>query len=203
MLSLINEERVSRGLEPLQLEKNLNASAEDHSSWMLQADVFSHRGQGNSTATQRIENSGFDLAGRWATAENIAIRAAQGAAGYRDEVKNLHEGLMNSPGHRANILDPNLKFIGIGIEIGLFTYSDGVERESVIVTQNFATTQGQVDLDNLRGGPEDEVIRGDNSDEFLFGEVGNDTILGGGGSDPLNGNAGNESHDAGLTLITL
>ena len=45
MLDLINEERTSRGLDPLQLEQNLNQSADAHSLWMLREDVFSHTGR--------------------------------------------------------------------------------------------------------------------------------------------------------------
>ena len=45
MLALINEERTSRGLQPLQLETRLNESSEDHSAWMLDTDVFSHTGR--------------------------------------------------------------------------------------------------------------------------------------------------------------
>lgn len=44
---------------------------------------------------------------------------------------------MDSPGHRANILNPDFTEIGIGIERGNFRGYD-----SVVVTQNFATTDG-------------------------------------------------------------
>ncbi|EPX81338.1 CAP domain-containing protein [Litoreibacter arenae] len=164
MLDLINEERSSRGLDTLQLEQNLNASADAHSDWMLEADVFSHTGEGGSTATQRMEAAGFDLDGSWQTAENIAIQSERGDPGFEDDVAQLHENLMNSPGHRANLLDPDLDYIGIGIDVGDFDYGSG-EYESVIVTQNFGSTQGEVDLDT--GGtpapapeaqPEPEIV---------------------------------------------
>ncbi|RLJ58968.1 Cysteine-rich secretory protein family protein [Litoreibacter meonggei] len=146
MLDLINDERTSRGLDTLQLEQNLNASADAHSDWMLNADVFSHTGAGGSTATQRIQAAGFDLDGSWQTAENIAIQSERGDPGYEDDVAQLHENLMDSPGHRANLLDPDLDYIGIGIDVGDFDYGSG-EYNSVIVTQNFGSTQGEVDLD--------------------------------------------------------
>ncbi len=50
MLDLINAERATRGLDPVQLELRLNASAEDHSTWMLAVDIFSHTGSGGSSA---------------------------------------------------------------------------------------------------------------------------------------------------------
>ncbi len=142
MLDLINEERKAAGLDPVQLEINLNESSEDHSSWMLQSDRFSHTGQGGSSATDRMRDADFDFSGRWASGENIAWQSERGASGLSDDVANLHESLMNSPGHRANILNPNFEYVGIGIERGDFKGWD-----AVMVTQNFAATGGQVDLD--------------------------------------------------------
>ncbi|WP_319546092.1 CAP domain-containing protein [Ruegeria conchae] len=143
MLALINQERTSRGLDPLELERNLNESSEDHSTWMLDTDRFSHTGQGGSSATQRMQAAGFDLSGSWRTGENIAWQSERGAPGISDDVAQLHQNLMNSPGHRANILNPDFKYIGIGIEEG-----DMQGFDAVMVTQNFAATQGEVDLDN-------------------------------------------------------
>ena len=146
MLDLINAERAAVGAPPLQLEQNLNLSADRHSAWMLQADVFSHTGQGGSSATDRMRDADFDFSGSWRSAENIAVQSERGPDGIMDDVENLHTSLMNSPGHRANILNPDLDYIGIGIALGDFDFSSGTY-ESVIVTQNFASTGGQVDLD--------------------------------------------------------
>ena len=142
MLNLINSERVSRGLDPVQLELRLNAAAEEHSDWMLETGTFSHTGEGDSSATQRIRESGFVLSGSWSTAENIAWQSQRGVPGFSDDVVNLHDALMNSDGHRANILNPALAYIGIGIEIGTF---QGVP--AVMVTQKFARTSADVQLD--------------------------------------------------------
>ena len=213
MLGLINEERTSRGLHALQLETNLNASAEDHSEWMLATNTFSHAGAliGNvsSTATQRIDAE-FDLSGSWRTAENIAVQSARGDAGFFDDVANLHVGLMNSPGHRANLLNPDLDYIGIGVEIGDFEFSEGEPWPSVIVTQNFASTQGTVDLDpGASGGPSEpgpEFTETDDDielqeagvyfalggDDNVVGSEFSETINGGSGNDEIFGNAGND-----------
>jgi hypothetical protein len=109
--------------------------------------VFSHTGEAGSSATQRIDSE-FDLSGSWRTAENIAIQSIRGEPGLMDDVEDLHTSLMNSPGHRANLLNPDLDYIGLGIELDDFTYSSGGTFESLIVTQNFATTAGMVDLDS-------------------------------------------------------
>lgn len=143
MLTLINEERTSRGLQPLQLETQLNDSSEDHSAWMLNTDTFSHTGSGGSTATQRMQAAGFDLEGSWRTGENIAWQSERGSEGISDDVAQLHQNLMNSPGHRANILNPDFEYIGIGVETG-----DMQGFDAVMVTQNFATTDAAVMLDS-------------------------------------------------------
>ncbi|WP_420585246.1 CAP domain-containing protein [Ruegeria sp.] len=142
MLALINEERVSRGLVPLQLETQLNASSEDHSAWMLGTDTFSHTGEGGSSATERMRDAGFDFTGSWRSGENIAWQSERGAEGASDDVEQLHQSLMNSPGHRANILNPDFRYIGIGIEEGDYNGWD-----AVMVTQNFAATDAEVMLD--------------------------------------------------------
>lgn len=145
MLRFVNEERSSRGLDPLRLELNLNEAAEDHSEWMLDRDIFSHTGRGGSSAGDRMEDAGFDFARGWGWGENVAYQSLRGAPGFADDVEDLHDALMNSPGHRANILNPDFEVIGIGIERGDF---DGFD--ALMVTQNFAYTGGSVDID--RGG---------------------------------------------------
>lgn len=139
MLELVNAERASAGLDPLTLNTALNASAEDHSQWMLESDTFSHTGQGGSSAGDRMGDAGFSFEGSWQWAENIGWQSERGDEGFSDDVAMIHDGLMNSPGHRANILDPNLEEIGIGVEIGEFT-SGSMDWEAVMITQNFATT---------------------------------------------------------------
>ncbi|MGR3463467.1 CAP domain-containing protein [Limimaricola sp.] len=148
MLDLVNDERTERGLSPLSLERNLNTSSEDHSSWMLQSDTFSHTGANGSSATDRMRDADFTFSGSWASGENLAWQSERGAPGLADDVIDLHESLMNSPGHRANILNPNFEVIGIGIEQGDFKGWD-----TVMVTQNFARTGAAVDLDEGASEP--------------------------------------------------
>ncbi|MBM7066766.1 CAP domain-containing protein [Actibacterium sp. 188UL27-1] len=160
MLDLINEERTSRGLTTLEINNDLNEAAEDHSAWMLRTNQFDHRGAGGSTATDRIEASGYELDGSWSTAENIGWQSERGATGLADDVRNIHDSLMNSPGHRANILNPNMEDIGIGIERGDFTADSGTF-DGVMVTQNF----GRTDAETSTPPETDEVAdRGDSGE---------------------------------------
>ena len=192
MLTLVNEERTSRGLDALQLELNLNQSADTHSDWMIEADTFSHTGAGGSSATQRMRDADMDLSGGWRTAENLAAVSVQGTDSYFDEVARMHTNLMNSDGHRANILNPDLDYIGIGISLGPLTYSNGRAYDSVLVTQNFASTGGTADLD-LAGTSAADTLQGGQGDDHLNGGGGSDTLIGARGNDTLRGEGGTDT----------
>ena len=209
MLSLINAERTSRGLNALQLEQDLNEAAEDHSEWMLEEDIFSHTGEDGSSPHERMQEAGFQFSGSWASAENVAWQSTRGAAGLSDDVVDLHNALMNSSGHRANILNPDFQYIGIGLENGDFDYG-AFTYDSLMVTQNFARTAADVDLDPSEGGSGDpdptpetpaEPTSGDDElsldapgtlnglagDDSLIGSSGADTLIGGDGNDTIKG----------------
>ncbi len=138
----INAEREAEGLPGLKLEVHLNASSQAHSDWMAETGTFSHTGEGGSTSGERIAETGFELSGSWRTAENLAYTSLQGGLGA-DEADKMHDGLMGSAGHRANILNPDLEYVGIGLSVGKINVG-GVNHEVVFLTQNFAATDGEV-----------------------------------------------------------
>lgn len=135
LLELINSERAKAGVQPLAFDNDLSESAEGHTNWMLATDTFSHTGSGGSSPTQRIKAAGYTLSGSWATGENVAWATTRSPAGYNDEVLLLHNNLMNSSGHRANLLNANFREVGLGFEVG-----DYRGRSSAFVTENFAKT---------------------------------------------------------------
>lgn len=135
LLELINAERAKAGVQPLAFDNDLSEAAEGHSRWMLATDTFSHTGSGGSSPTQRMKAAGYTLAGSWATGENIAWATTRSPTGYNDEIQLLHNNLMNSSGHRANILNGNFREVGLGFEVG-----DYRGRSSGFVTENFAKT---------------------------------------------------------------
>ena len=201
MLALVNAERTSRGLSALRINGLLNDSAEDHSKWMLEVDVMSHTGVSGSKPGDRMRAAGYVFEGAWAAGENIAWQSQRGAAGLADDVINLHAALMNSPPHRANLLNPNFTEIGIGIEIGFFT-SNGKIWPSIIVTQNFANSSA----DNggpglpvpLAGTALADIVYGTAGGEVIDGLGGHDQLVGGGGNDSLNGGEGLDTLTGGL-----
>src|SRR5215213_10020726 len=141
MLELVNRERAKTGAQPLAFNGNLNDSADSHSSWMISADVFDHTGLSGSTPHERMVKAGYSFAGSWASAENIAWASLRSPAGLQDEVELLHTNLMNSPGHKANILNGTYREIGIGFQTGGYLTWD-----AAFVTQNFARSGSKVFL---------------------------------------------------------
>jgi serralysin len=135
MLELINAERAKVGVQPLAFDGDLNESSEDHSNWMLSSNIFSHTGAGGSNAGDRMETAGYDSSGNWTWGENIAWKSFNGTVNIQAEVQQLHINLMNSPGHRANLLKGDFREIGVGVETGQFENYD-----AAMVTQNFART---------------------------------------------------------------
>jgi serralysin len=135
MLELVNSERAKTGAQPLAFDSNLNTSAENHSQWMIATDTFSHTGVNGSNPGARMTAAGYQFTGSWTWGENIAWASTRAPAGLQDEVSLLHTNLMNSPGHRANILNDSFKEIGVGFEVGQYS-----SYEAAFVTQNFAKT---------------------------------------------------------------
>ena len=143
MLALINGARGAAGLEPLRLITLLNQAAETHSAWMLRADDFGHDGEDDTTPADRMAAAGYPFEGVSLALENIGWQNARGEADHEDDVAQIHDSLISSPGHRANILNPDAQDVGIGIEIGTFTGDNG-DYEAVMVTQVFGATEADV-----------------------------------------------------------
>lgn len=104
VVELTNHERTKAGLPSLQPNPQLMIAAGKHAMDMALEDYFSHFDPNEKTKpSQRITQTGYN----WAhCAENIY-------AGGETPEKAV-KGWMESPGHCANILDPNLQEIGVG-----------------------------------------------------------------------------------------
>lgn len=106
MLNLVNAERTSRGLNPLQVDPQLVKLARLKSQDMINKGYFSHQSPTYGSPFEMMRNYGvnYRMAG-----ENLA-----GAP----TVERAHDSLMNSSGHRANILRQQFTHVGIGIVNG-------------------------------------------------------------------------------------
>ena len=106
MVSLVNQERTSRGLQPLAVDMRLVKVARMKSMDMIKNNYFGHQSP--------VYGSPFDLL----KSQGITYRTAGENLAGNSSVTNAHTGLMNSSGHRANILNANFTKIGIGIVKG-------------------------------------------------------------------------------------
>ncbi len=103
IVQLTNAFRQQNGLAPLTLNNRLTSAAQIHAQDMALQDFVSHTGADGSSIGDRISATGY----RWSlAAENIA-------AGYQTAAAAV-QGWIDSPGHRANLLDPQLTEIGVG-----------------------------------------------------------------------------------------
>lgn len=104
VLAETNAQRVANGLAPFTLEARLTQAAQGHSEDQAAMRLLTHTGSDGSTPGDRITRSGYV----WRTwAENAA-------AGYRDGTAVVI-AWMNSAGHRANLMNPQLTEIGLGL----------------------------------------------------------------------------------------
>ena len=106
MLDMVNRERAANGLRPLAADPELTEVARRHSADMFARGYFAHDTPEGLSPFDRMHeaNVQFLTAG-----ENLALAPTLPVA---------HTGLMNSPGHRANILRPQFGRLGIGIMDG-------------------------------------------------------------------------------------
>src|ERR1700687_3403474 len=98
-----NRERTSRGLPALKWSEALAQAAHKHVQLMAQQNSISHQYPGEPVLAARLAQAGarFSVA-----AENVAEGPSAAV---------MHSGWMNSPPHRANLLDPDLDSVGIAV----------------------------------------------------------------------------------------
>ena len=103
VIDLVNVERDAEGLPPLSTDADLASAARGHSEDMGLQNYFSHTGLDGRTPCERMSDAGYS----WNyCGENIA-------AG-QPTPEDVIDTWMASPGHRANILNPNYCDIGVG-----------------------------------------------------------------------------------------
>lgn len=104
MVNQVNQERSKNNLNPLAVEPELTRMARVKAQDMVDNDYFSHNSPTYGSPFDMMDQFGI----QYLTAgENLALNAT---------VAKAHQALMNSSGHRKNILNPNFTHIGIGIK---------------------------------------------------------------------------------------
>lgn len=103
MFDLVNEERSAVGLRPLTWDDRLVPVARQHSEEMFRLKYFSHQSPASGSPFDRLKAAGISYT---RAGENLA---------YAQSVSVAHRGLMQSPGHRENILRPEFTRMAIGV----------------------------------------------------------------------------------------
>lgn len=103
LLQLVNQARAQAGLATLTMNAKLTDVARAHSRDMFARGYFAHTNPDGQSPFDRMNAAGinFKVAG-----ENLA---------YAANVTLAFNGLMNSPEHRANILEPDFRHVGMGV----------------------------------------------------------------------------------------
>ncbi|GGM15441.1 CAP domain-containing protein [Dactylosporangium sucinum] len=104
VVTLTNNYRTAHGCGALRIDTRLVAAARAHSTDMVSKNFFSHTGSDGSSFVQREVRAGYT---KGASAENIAW-------GYRTP-QDVVNAWINSPGHRANILNCSSVAVGVGV----------------------------------------------------------------------------------------
>ena len=148
----------------------LDLAAEGHSVWMLQTDIFSHTGAGNSDPGQRMTSAGYVFSGSWTWGENIAWSGTTGTINLASAISGHHRGLFLSSGHRVNILNDAFREVGIAQVGGQFT-ANGTTYNASMATQAFATSGAAVFLTGVVYGDTDA------NNFYSIGEAGPATVF--------------------------
>ncbi|MDB4895735.1 MAG: hypothetical protein JWN15_1997 [Firmicutes bacterium] len=106
MLDLVNQERTNAGIAPLKADPQLTKIARLKSQDMINGNYFSHQSPTYGSPFDMMKTYGITYR---TAGENIAGNQSVAAA---------HTALMNSAGHRANILNSQFNYVGIGIVHG-------------------------------------------------------------------------------------
>jgi hypothetical protein len=104
VIELVNTTRAQNGLTPLKASPQLMSSAHKYSAYMSAARFFGHTAPDGSNLVSRNEAAGYR---DW-------VDLAENLAGGQPDPESVVKAWMSSPTHRANILSPRVKEIGVG-----------------------------------------------------------------------------------------
>ena len=131
-----NQERAKVKAPPLKWSDRLAIAARLHSDEMVKRNDLSHKVKDEPVFTERLSEQGAHFS---AAAENV---------GYGDNAQELQDGWMNSPPHRANLLNPAYTEMGVGI------VRSG---DRLWATEDFATMLRSYTSDDFEKALEQEV----------------------------------------------
>ncbi|HME58584.1 MAG TPA: CAP domain-containing protein [Terracidiphilus sp.] len=125
LVQLANQVRAQAGAGPLQWDAALATAARQHCLRMAAVGQLSHQFAGEPDVSARAEQAGANFS---LIEENVALAPTPAA---------IHNAWMHSPGHRANLLNPQVDHIGVAVVAGrhgLYAVAD-YERAVTVLTQ--------------------------------------------------------------------
>lgn len=136
-LCLLNIERGTRGRRPLRRNGRLAGAAAGHSRDMVRRLYFAHNSRAGATFVDRVRRTGYTSGLRgWLVGENLAW-----GGGSESTPRQIVAAWMQSPPHRANILQRRFREIGIGISLGAPVRSG--PRAAATYSTNFGVRRAQ------------------------------------------------------------
>ena len=155
--------------QPLAWNFALIDAARNHNQWMLDNNIFSHTGEADSDARERIEAVGYEFIGSWAWGENLAWQVITNPNDLAQTIQLQHRGLFESPSHRTNLLNGDFREIGIGLSSGQFQGWSNVS----VTTHNFTKSGDDLFLTGVAFS--DSIV---NDDFYTIGEgLGGITVI--------------------------
>ncbi|MEK7528482.1 MAG: S-layer homology domain-containing protein, partial [Patescibacteria group bacterium] len=132
LFNLINNARRAHGLQAISIDTAINEVAQAHSEDMIARNFFAHVNPDGKSPEDRRKEADITTS----VQENLAKAAT---------IRYSHEGLMRSPIHRANILDPRWTRVGLGVARS--------EQGYIFVSEEFSTNPiTNEDVSSMRDG---------------------------------------------------
>ncbi len=146
MAERLNRDRAANGLPPLEYDETLANIGRAHSADMRENQFFAHESPTTGAVEDRIARAGY-----------LALEARENLA-EGPNVDTAQDGLLDSPGHYANIMSETVTHVGIGIVEG------GVEDDrNLTFTQVFAKPGVRQSLAEIRKHIDDLIAEGRNA----------------------------------------
>jgi len=132
LFKLINKERGKKNIPPLKRSCRLDEVARRYSREMSETKAVKHVSAKSGDPGDRARTANIPFA---ILTENLAMAP---------DVLLAHHGFMNSPNHKANILDQRVSYMGVGVRI-----MHKPNESTLYVTQMFMAQLPKINADNL------------------------------------------------------
>jgi len=127
LLESANRERAAHGLGPLKWSAALAVAAREHAQRMAEQNILSHKLPGEAGMAERASKAGARFS---VLAENVAVGPS---------AESIHKQWMNSPPHRANLLDPQVDSVGIAV---------APSHDALFAVEDFSLAVGNLSLED-------------------------------------------------------